>query len=433
MNFSITSFTSAPAVAPAMGNGHAGGFTLDLPPLPGSARDLALRGQPLPEVVAGSAAIPPAPVQTASSITSTTTRAASGGIALDLPPLPGSQRDLAQRQAVPTGAQFAQTASVQAEPLVLDLPPLPGSARDLAARQTGQPQVVSQTASFQTGAGMVANASPVSDLLSSPGQSVITSRVASEAAPRMQVAALPQAHGAAAAGLPALALEIPPLPGLVPSGAEARPSSEQMLAYAHDQAEQTEPGFTFGDMVDIINPLQHIPIVSTAYRSMTDDEIRPVARIAGGGLFGGFIGAAGGLLNVGVEGETGKDVGEHVWDGLFGSGNATAQQAQQRMVATSRTLDMAEYGELQLALTPLPGSARELQAASLNGLPTEPSPASDLPSSLAASAQATVSYPVATPVIPLSAPAIDPLVEASSPAAARFSTSGNCSIRLCSA
>ncbi len=34
-------------------------------------------------------------------------------------------------------------------------------------------------------------------------------------------------------------------------------------------------GFSFGDIVDIINPLQHIPVVSTIYREMTGDDIGP--------------------------------------------------------------------------------------------------------------------------------------------------------------
>ena len=50
-------------------------------------------------------------------------------------------------------------------------------------------------------------------------------------------------------------------------------------------------GFSFFDFVDIINPLQHIPLVSNLYQSMTGDTIGAVAQIVGGGLFGGPIGA----------------------------------------------------------------------------------------------------------------------------------------------
>ncbi len=52
-----------------------------------------------------------------------------------------------------------------------------------------------------------------------------------------------------------------------------------------------EDGFTFGDIIDIVNPLQHIPIVSNIYRKITGDTIAPAMEIAGGALFGGLIGA----------------------------------------------------------------------------------------------------------------------------------------------
>jgi len=72
--------------------------------------------------------------------------------------------------------------------------------------------------------------------------------------------------------------------------------------------------FGFGDLVDMINPLQHIPLIGHLYRSITGDEIRPIGQIIGGGIFGGPIGAAGGLVNAVIEEETGKDL----------SGNALA-------------------------------------------------------------------------------------------------------------
>jgi hypothetical protein len=71
-------------------------------------------------------------------------------------------------------------------------------------------------------------------------------------------------------------------------------------------------GFSFWDLVDIVNPLQHVPIIGTCYRSVTGDEIDAPARLIGGGLFGGVLGALSGLVNIAVEAVTGKDVGEHV-------------------------------------------------------------------------------------------------------------------------
>lgn len=73
-----------------------------------------------------------------------------------------------------------------------------------------------------------------------------------------------------------------------------------------------EDGFSFGDLLDIVNPLQHIPIVSTIYREVTGDTIGPVARIVGGTIFGGPVGFATSALDAGFASATGKDVGETV-------------------------------------------------------------------------------------------------------------------------
>jgi hypothetical protein len=73
------------------------------------------------------------------------------------------------------------------------------------------------------------------------------------------------------------------------------------------QETDSEP-FGFFDLLDMVNPLQHIPIVSSLYRSITGDEIKPVARIIGGTVFGGPAGGAMSLANVIIEEETGKDI-----------------------------------------------------------------------------------------------------------------------------
>jgi hypothetical protein len=73
-----------------------------------------------------------------------------------------------------------------------------------------------------------------------------------------------------------------------------------------------EDGFTFGDLLDVINPLQHIPVVSTIYRALTGDSLAPAPRLLGDTLFGGPIGAATSAANILVEHFTGKDAGAHM-------------------------------------------------------------------------------------------------------------------------
>ena len=52
-----------------------------------------------------------------------------------------------------------------------------------------------------------------------------------------------------------------------------------------------DDGFNFKDILDLINPLHHIPIVGSIYRAISKDKIAPAIKLAGGALFGGPAGA----------------------------------------------------------------------------------------------------------------------------------------------
>lgn len=80
-------------------------------------------------------------------------------------------------------------------------------------------------------------------------------------------------------------------------------------AHTHTETTpQTEETYTFGDVLDIINPLHHIPIVGSLYRTISGDEIKPAAQIIGSGLYSGPIGASVAVANTVIEHETGRDV-----------------------------------------------------------------------------------------------------------------------------
>ena len=68
------------------------------------------------------------------------------------------------------------------------------------------------------------------------------------------------------------------------------------------QNEKEEADLTFDDFIDVINPLHHLPIVSTIYRAITGDQISVHARAMGGGLYGGPIG----LLAAGCDHGSGR-------------------------------------------------------------------------------------------------------------------------------
>lgn len=67
----------------------------------------------------------------------------------------------------------------------------------------------------------------------------------------------------------------------------------------------------FENLLDIINPLQHIPVVSSIYRAITGDEIATPARLIGGALFGGPVGFASAAANLMFEEASGDDLAGH--------------------------------------------------------------------------------------------------------------------------
>ncbi len=68
-------------------------------------------------------------------------------------------------------------------------------------------------------------------------------------------------------------------------------------------------GLSFKSVFDTVNPLQQLPVISTAYRTITSDTISTGSRLLGGALLGGPIGFAVALMNEIVSGSTGMDIG----------------------------------------------------------------------------------------------------------------------------
>lgn len=76
--------------------------------------------------------------------------------------------------------------------------------------------------------------------------------------------------------------------------------------------------FGFAELVDVINPLQHLPGISAVYRELTGDTIEAPARIAGGMLYGGPVGFVASAFETLMTEATGDDLGGHVIASLFG-------------------------------------------------------------------------------------------------------------------
>jgi len=62
----------------------------------------------------------------------------------------------------------------------------------------------------------------------------------------------------------------------------------------------------FHHLWDVINPLQHLPVIGTIYRAITGEHLDPVEKIAGDTLYGGLWGAVSSIDEVAFESITGK-------------------------------------------------------------------------------------------------------------------------------
>jgi hypothetical protein len=89
--------------------------------------------------------------------------------------------------------------------------------------------------------------------------------------------------------------------------ARSAPDAKQLSMFAEGDDEAS-----FWDFLDVINPLQHIPIVNNLYREISGDKIGVAARLAGGTLFGGPLGLIASAANCILEESTGHDAGGHV-------------------------------------------------------------------------------------------------------------------------
>jgi hypothetical protein len=96
---------------------------------------------------------------------------------------------------------------------------------------------------------------------------------------------------------------------------------------------QAAGGFSFGDILDAVNPLQHIPIVSNLFRAATGSQISSGSQIVGDTIFGALLpgGAIAGLISsaadVAVKQVSGSDIAQHVVDSITGTSASAAPVA----------------------------------------------------------------------------------------------------------
>lgn len=158
--------------------------------------------------------------------------------------------------------------------------------------------------------------------------------------------AAPETGGAVSGGVASGAV-----PGAAGDGTAAAESAARATREATAAAED-EHGLSFWDVLDVINPLQHIPIVNRLYRAVTGDEIREPARLAGSALLFGPVGLAVAAADMVLEKETGSDAFTHVASLFKGKDAAPDGQEEEQVL-----LAAADPAEAPAAAPSPPSSA----------------------------------------------------------------------------
>jgi hypothetical protein len=99
--------------------------------------------------------------------------------------------------------------------------------------------------------------------------------------------------------------------------------------------------FSFKDILDMLNPLQHLPVISTLYRKLTGETIGGVARIIGGAIYGragGIASMISSVANAIFGAITGKDMGERIYAAIFGEKKTEAADAVPANASAKNTL-----------------------------------------------------------------------------------------------
>lgn len=100
-------------------------------------------------------------------------------------------------------------------------------------------------------------------------------------------------------------------------GGEVR-SSESRGGESRGGIDGGEGEVSFHDLLDLVNPLHHLPVIGTLYRRLTGDTLDGPARILGGLLYGGPVGFVAAAANAIAEEAGGQSAGDAVFTALFG-------------------------------------------------------------------------------------------------------------------
>ena len=125
-----------------------------------------------------------------------------------------------------------------------------------------------------------------------------------------------------------------------------RPRVGEIAAAREEAARRGGEDIGFGDFIDLINPLHHLPVIGPLYREITGDEIKPAAQILGGFLYGGPVGLVTSASQAIAEEATGKDVTGHVIAALFGEDDTATDAPGAAAIAAAPASEDAPLPEL---------------------------------------------------------------------------------------
>ncbi|MFA6279480.1 MAG: hypothetical protein WC612_01625 [Bdellovibrionales bacterium] len=173
----------------------------------------------------------------------------------------------------------------------------------------------------------------------------------------------------------------------------------------------TDENLSLDDLVDLLNPLQHIPIVGTIYRAVTGDTIKPDVQVVGSILFGlatgsVLVSAASGIASAIFEQNTGEEPTVQMARAIFGDEDTVqlaaaetpvlegadgadeavvAEATPDAVVAAAEVAPEASAIKMAGAITPdvlttAAQASSPLQATTVAALASTPKPSSTKPS-----------------------------------------------------
>jgi hypothetical protein len=162
----------------------------------------------------------------------------------------------------------------------------------------------------------------------------------------------------------------------------------------------------FDNLLDVVNPLEHLPIVSTIYNAITGNKSGDLEKVAGDTLYGGLIGLASSVVDLAFEKITGKDFGDTMLaavgidDGSSGDKNtalaANTAKTNDAEVAQTAALNATSLTKATQILTPATKLAQAVDMSSLVTsvppiMPTAPAtPPATTPATTMAAAQSVI-------------------------------------------